>query len=192
MESLRQRKICFDLYSLWPIRANIYYILQIVGDYFITAPTYQLAQILTSRNVSVYVYNYEYKSIFEQWKGRNVTRKFYNVIKFTSQHDKRFFPEIMIIPVNLLTEYFLWNAKLTNIQCHIFPSIFEPLLFHIFRNYLLTDLSESTQSKKKCSVLMLIRKSYNRYVDRRDVFSFVGENNESELLQTYRVNNTKI
>lgn len=42
---------------------------EIVGDYFITAPTHRFADMLYLRNVSVYVYNYEYKSSLDQWDG---------------------------------------------------------------------------------------------------------------------------
>ncbi|XP_045158061.1 liver carboxylesterase 1-like [Mercenaria mercenaria] len=42
---------------------------EIVGDYFITAPTHLFADRLSRRNVSVYLYNYEYKSLLDQWDG---------------------------------------------------------------------------------------------------------------------------
>ncbi|KAH3730960.1 hypothetical protein DPMN_056961 [Dreissena polymorpha] len=42
---------------------------EIVGDYFITAPTHLLAERLSQRNVSVYLYNYEYKSPLDPWDG---------------------------------------------------------------------------------------------------------------------------
>lgn len=42
---------------------------EIIGDYFITAPTHRFADMLYRRNVSVYVYNYEYKSSLDQWDG---------------------------------------------------------------------------------------------------------------------------
>ncbi|XP_060585843.1 fatty acyl-CoA hydrolase precursor, medium chain-like [Ruditapes philippinarum] len=42
---------------------------EIVGDYFITAPTHRFADSLSRRNVSVYLYNYEYKSLLDQWDG---------------------------------------------------------------------------------------------------------------------------
>ncbi|KAK3091646.1 hypothetical protein FSP39_021543 [Pinctada imbricata] len=65
--------VVLDLYTSWPfldMKDAVEKIFsEIVGDYFITAPTHRMAQILTSRNISVYVYNYEYKSIFAQWKG---------------------------------------------------------------------------------------------------------------------------
>ena len=28
-----------------------------------------MAEVLAARNVSVYLYNYEYKSVFDQWDG---------------------------------------------------------------------------------------------------------------------------
>ncbi|XP_052774834.1 carboxylesterase 1C-like [Mya arenaria] len=42
---------------------------EIVGDYFITAPTHLFAERLSLRNVSVYLYNYEYRSVFDPWEG---------------------------------------------------------------------------------------------------------------------------
>lgn len=42
---------------------------QIVGDYYITAPTHKLAQMMSSRSVPVYLYNYEYQSKYAQWEG---------------------------------------------------------------------------------------------------------------------------
>lgn len=46
------------------------FLFQIVGDYYITAPTHKLAQIMSLRNTPVYIYNYEYESILAQWKGK--------------------------------------------------------------------------------------------------------------------------
>lgn len=42
---------------------------QIVGDYYITAPTHKLAQMMSSRSVPVYLYNYEYLSKYAQFPG---------------------------------------------------------------------------------------------------------------------------
>ncbi|KAL5020943.1 hypothetical protein ScPMuIL_000098 [Solemya velum] len=42
---------------------------EIVGDYFITAPTHHMAEQVSRHNVSVYVYNFEYKSKHDSWKG---------------------------------------------------------------------------------------------------------------------------
>ncbi|KAL4236196.1 Cocaine esterase [Mactra antiquata] len=42
---------------------------EIVGDYFITAPTHQLANSLSQRNVTVYLYNYEYLPELDGWGG---------------------------------------------------------------------------------------------------------------------------
>lgn len=47
---------------------------QIVGDYYITAPTHKLAQMMSSRSVPVYLYNYEYQSKYAQWEGTYVER----------------------------------------------------------------------------------------------------------------------
>lgn len=41
----------------------------IVGDYYITAPTHKLAQMMSSRSVPVYLYNYEYLSKYAQFPG---------------------------------------------------------------------------------------------------------------------------
>ena len=43
---------------------------QIVGDYFILAPTYKAASVMTALNLTVFVYNYEYRSSFDQWEGQ--------------------------------------------------------------------------------------------------------------------------
>lgn len=45
---------------------------QIVGDYYITAPTHKLAQMMSSRSVPVYLYNYEYQSKYAQWEGTSI------------------------------------------------------------------------------------------------------------------------
>lgn len=45
---------------------------QIVGDYYITAPTHKLAQMMSSRSVPVYLYNYEYQSKYAQWEGTSL------------------------------------------------------------------------------------------------------------------------
>ncbi|XP_050400946.1 acetylcholinesterase [Patella vulgata] len=62
-----------EQYSQWPIEVTeeqlMFRFSEIVGDYFIVAPTYKAASILSKSNVTVYVYNYEYKSIWGQWKG---------------------------------------------------------------------------------------------------------------------------
>ncbi|KAH9523530.1 hypothetical protein Btru_040236 [Bulinus truncatus] len=42
---------------------------EIVGDYFIAAPTQQTADLLTARNVTVYFYNYDYLSQHERSDG---------------------------------------------------------------------------------------------------------------------------
>ena len=39
---------------------------QIVGDYFITAPTHLSADILQSKNVTVYIYHFSYLSALDQ------------------------------------------------------------------------------------------------------------------------------
>ena len=44
--------------------------MQIVGDYFILAPTYKAASVMTALNLTVFVYNYEYRSSFDQWEGQ--------------------------------------------------------------------------------------------------------------------------
>ena len=31
-----------------------------------------MAEVLAARNVSVYLYNYEYKSVFDQWDGEYI------------------------------------------------------------------------------------------------------------------------
>ena len=55
-------------------------IFQIVGDYFITAPTHLMAEMLAQINVSVYLYNYEYKSLFDQWDGK--TFWYFTILEF--------------------------------------------------------------------------------------------------------------
>ncbi|XP_064605654.1 acetylcholinesterase-like [Liolophura sinensis] len=60
-------------YTKWPYQPTAEKIkkqfAEIIGDYFITAPTHLLAQILSARNVTVYMYNFEYRSVFDQWDG---------------------------------------------------------------------------------------------------------------------------
>ncbi|OWF56350.1 cholinesterase 1-like isoform X2 [Mizuhopecten yessoensis] len=42
---------------------------EMVGDYYITAPTHRIASRLSQRNTTVYLYNYEYKSVYALWDG---------------------------------------------------------------------------------------------------------------------------
>ncbi|XP_022314273.2 acetylcholinesterase-like [Crassostrea virginica] len=62
-----------DQYASWPIENKKDFVQDtfsdIVGDYYITAPTHKLAQLMSSRNIPVYLYNYEYKSVLAQWEG---------------------------------------------------------------------------------------------------------------------------
>ena len=46
--------------------------MQIVGDYFILAPTHKAASVMASLNLTVFVYNYEYRSDFDQWEGERI------------------------------------------------------------------------------------------------------------------------
>ena len=40
-----------------------------MGDYFILAPTHKAASVMAALNLTVFVYNYEYRSDFDQWEG---------------------------------------------------------------------------------------------------------------------------
>lgn len=55
---------------------------QIVGDYYITAPTHKLAQLMSSRNIPVYLYNYEYKSVLAPWEGEKRWIRTYEKTQF--------------------------------------------------------------------------------------------------------------
>ena len=59
------------------------FMFQIIGDYFITAPVHLMAEVLANRNVSVYVYNYEYKSKLDPWDG-----KYMRILTLNSVHTK--------------------------------------------------------------------------------------------------------
>ncbi|XP_067678791.1 pyrethroid hydrolase Ces2e-like isoform X2 [Haliotis asinina] len=60
-------------YTQWPFDRGEEYIRQrfaeIVGDYFIVAPIHKAASVLSRHNLTVFVYNYEYKSVFDKWQG---------------------------------------------------------------------------------------------------------------------------
>ncbi|XP_059172208.1 cholinesterase 1-like [Physella acuta] len=43
--------------------------IEIVGDYFIAAPTQMTADLLVDRNVTVYFYNYDYSSVYDEFGG---------------------------------------------------------------------------------------------------------------------------
>ncbi|XP_061182104.1 fatty acyl-CoA hydrolase precursor, medium chain-like isoform X2 [Saccostrea echinata] len=62
-----------DQYLSWPLEERENFVQDIfsdiVGDYYITAPTHKFAQLMSLRNTPVYLYNYEYKSILAQSKG---------------------------------------------------------------------------------------------------------------------------
>ncbi|KAL8625654.1 hypothetical protein ACOMHN_043929 [Nucella lapillus] len=62
-----------DAYAQWPYVMNDEdikrHFSEIVGDYFILAPTHKAAGIMADLNLTVYVYNYEYRSAFDQWEG---------------------------------------------------------------------------------------------------------------------------
>lgn len=60
----------FDFRKFDDIYYTAIFVFQIVGDYFITAPTHLFADRLSRRNVSVYLYNYEYKSLLDPWEGK--------------------------------------------------------------------------------------------------------------------------
>lgn len=45
---------------------------QIVGDYFIVAPTHKTASVMAALNLTVFVYSYEYRSDYDQWEGENI------------------------------------------------------------------------------------------------------------------------
>jgi len=64
-----------EVESLWnyQLMEHMPILFQIVGDYFITAPTHLFAERLAERNVDVYVYHFEYISILDQWEGRFLT-----------------------------------------------------------------------------------------------------------------------
>ncbi|XP_076462139.1 acetylcholinesterase-like [Babylonia areolata] len=62
-----------EAYAKWPYSMNDEEIKQhfseIVGDYFILAPTHKAASVMAALNLTVFVYNYEYRSDFDQWEG---------------------------------------------------------------------------------------------------------------------------
>ncbi|KAL8576488.1 hypothetical protein ACOMHN_003046 [Nucella lapillus] len=62
-----------EAYAKWPYNMNDEEIKQhfseIVGDYFILAPTHKAASVMAALNLTVFVYNYEYRSDFDQWEG---------------------------------------------------------------------------------------------------------------------------
>ncbi|XP_041359078.1 cholinesterase-like isoform X2 [Gigantopelta aegis] len=60
-------------YTRWPVEKGEDQVKQnfaeIVGDYFIVAPIHKSANVLSRHNLTVFIYNYEYKSKFDEWRG---------------------------------------------------------------------------------------------------------------------------
>ncbi|KAK7485339.1 hypothetical protein BaRGS_00023438, partial [Batillaria attramentaria] len=62
-----------EAYAEWPYNMNDEEIKkhfsEIVGDYFIVAPTHKAASVMAALNLTVFVYNYEYRSNLDPWEG---------------------------------------------------------------------------------------------------------------------------
>ncbi|KAK7099786.1 hypothetical protein V1264_022840 [Littorina saxatilis] len=60
-----------EAYAKWPYNMNDDEIKdhfsEIIGDYFILAPTHKMASVMAALNLTVFVYNYEYMSELSSW-----------------------------------------------------------------------------------------------------------------------------
>ncbi|GFS18253.1 neuroligin-4, X-linked, partial [Elysia marginata] len=71
INSLLERLL--DQYYVWPYDVSENQskdgLVEIVGDFFISAPTHKSAEIMRERNATVYFYNYDYISRYDGWAG---------------------------------------------------------------------------------------------------------------------------
>ncbi|BFZ17002.1 hypothetical protein BsWGS_20041 [Bradybaena similaris] len=69
----RLTEAVLEQYYRWPYRMEDSEIkagfAEIVGDYFISAPTQLTAELLSARDVTVFLYNFDYFSAFDPWDG---------------------------------------------------------------------------------------------------------------------------
>nr|KAG5698384.1 hypothetical protein BaRGS_010970 [Batillaria attramentaria] len=72
-EVLAAKESILEAYAEWPYNMNDEEIKkhfsEIVGDYFIVAPTHKAASVMAALNLTVFVYNYEYRSNLDPWEG---------------------------------------------------------------------------------------------------------------------------